>query len=75
MSPALSRDRLSDATRRSLPYGLALGLHAGLIALLLSTPPGELLRIHGDVERLDVRFYTISAPDAQSDAQLVEPPL
>jgi len=75
MSPALSRDRLSDATRRSLPYGLALGLHAGLIVLLLSTPPGELLRIHGDVERLDVRFYTISAPDAQSDAQLVEPPL
>ena len=75
LPPALSRDRLSDATRRGLPYGLALGLHAGLVALFISTPPGELLRIRGEVERLDVRFYTMSAPDAQSDAQLVEPPL
>ncbi|WP_440957773.1 hypothetical protein ACFELO_10790 [Oceanicaulis sp. LC35] len=75
LSSALGRDRLSDATRRGLPFGLALGLHAGLLALLISTPPGELLRIRGEVERLDVRFYTVSAADADSDAQLVEPPL
>ena len=61
--------------RRSLPYMLALGLHGGALAFLISTPPGELLRIRGEVERLDVRFYTVSAPDAESDAQLVEPPL
>jgi len=61
--------------RRSLPYVLALGLHGGALAFLINTPPGELLRIRGEVERLDVRFYTVSAPDAESDAQLVEPPL
>jgi len=75
LSTALSRDRLSEATQRGLPYGLALGLHAGLVALFITTPPGELLRIRGEVERLDVRFYTISDVNAQSDAQLVEPPL
>lgn len=66
---------LSDALQRGLPYGLAISLHVALVALFLSTPPGELLQIRGEVERLDVRFYTVSAADAESDAQLVEPPL
>ena len=74
-SYALGRERLSDAARQGLPYGLAISLHAALLALFIATPPGELLRIRGEVERLDVRFYTVSAPDAESDAQLVEPPL
>lgn len=74
-SNALGQIRLSDALQRGLPYGLAISLHVALVALFLSTPPGELLQIRGEVERLDVRFYTVSAPDAESDAQLVEPPL
>lgn len=74
-SNALGQIRLSDALQRGLPYGLAISLHAALVTLFLSTPPGELLQIRGEVERLDVRFYTVSAADAQSDAQLVEPPL
>lgn len=61
--------------RRSLPFALAIGLHGGLIALLVNTPPATLLAIKGDIQRFDVRFYTISDADAQSDAQLVEPPL
>lgn len=74
-SNALGQIRLSDALQRGLPYGLAISLHVALVTLFLSTPPGELLQIRGEVERLDVRFYTVSAADAQSDAQLVEPPL
>ena len=74
-SDALGRVRSSDAAPHVLSYGLAISLHVALLALFISTPPGELLRIRGEVERLDVRFYTVSAPDADSDAQLVEPPL
>ena len=61
--------------RRCLPFVLAIGLHGGLIGLLVNTPPATLLAIKSDILRLDVRFYTISDTDAESDAQLVEPPL
>ena len=73
--PALSPDRLRDAIRRSLPLGLAISVHLAMLAVLIRTPPAELLRITGVSEVLDVRFYTVSAPDAESDARLVEPPL
>ncbi|WP_421857413.1 hypothetical protein [Oceanicaulis sp.] len=73
--PALSLDRLRDAIRRSLPLTLAISVHLALLALLVRTPPAELLRITGVSEVLDVRFYTVSAPNADSDARLVEPPL
>lgn len=73
--PALSPDRLRDAIRRSLPLGLAILLHMAMLALLIRTPPAELLRITGVTDALDVRFYTVSATDAESDARLVEPPL
>ena len=73
--PALSPDRLRDAIRRSLPLGLAISVHLAMLALLIRTPPAELFRITNVIEGLDVRFYTVSAPDAESDARLVEPPL
>ena len=73
--PALSPDRLRDAIRRSLPLGLAILLHMAMLALLIRTPPAELLRISAVSDVLDVRFYTVSATDAESDARLIEPPL
>jgi hypothetical protein len=73
--PALSPDRLRDAIRRSLPLGLAILLHMAMLALLIRTPPAELLRITAVSDVLDVRFYTVSATDAESDARLIEPPL
>ncbi|WP_439637614.1 hypothetical protein [Oceanicaulis sp.] len=66
---------MRDAIRRSLPLGLAITLHVAMLAILIRTPPAELLRVTSVIEGLDVRFYTVSAPDAESDARLVEPPL
>lgn len=55
--------------------GLAILLHMAMLALLIRTPPAELLRISAVSDVLDVRFYTVSATDAESDARLIEPPL
>jgi len=72
-APALPSPR--KVLHQLAPYGAALGLHAGLVVLILGSPPASLIMPQRPPQSLDVRFYTVSAEDAETDARLVEPPL
>lgn len=63
------------ASRRAAPLAIALALHGGVLALLLTLPPAVLLTAERVAQTLEVRFYTVSGDNAETDAPLIEPPL